>query len=90
LDSDYNRQVKYTAAVMQLEPTMQVTIHCQYGPQSSASNAEAKALKIKELLTSFNVQPQMVDMVTEYKEEIDQLHHIKLILTYPHKNDNNE
>jgi hypothetical protein len=84
LDKDYMRKVKYVAAVMNIERQMDLQIVCEYPAKEKAQAAQEKALKMKELLIQFNVEPDAIAIATQLNENVVPQHEVKMILQYPY------
>jgi hypothetical protein len=84
LDKDYMRKVKYVAAVMNIERQMDLQIVCEYPGKEKAQAAQEKALKMKELLIQFNVEPDAIAIATQLNENVVPQYEVKMILQYPY------
>jgi hypothetical protein len=88
--SDYDRQVRYTAAVMNLEPTLSLKIVSYYNSEETVDHAQSIALKIREHLIALHVNPALIIIATEMQSNIASSKWLKLILEYPHQATSNE
>ncbi len=89
-DSEYDRQVRYTAAVMNMEPSLKLKIVSYYTNLESKAQAKENALKIREHLTTLQVNPSLILIATEMQSNLGPHKRLKLILEYPHQTTSNE